>query len=117
MGGVGMSKKRGFFVVAALCTAIPSTAAADDKPRRAEAKDATSEELAAQAFEHYKKGEFPQALSLYQRAYQLAPTTAILYNMASIYDHKLHERDLASEYYRRYLRASDADPELTRKAT
>ena len=41
----------------------------------------------------------------------------ILLNVATIYDRKLHERDLAAEYYRRYLRAPDAEPDLVLKAT
>ncbi len=75
-----------------------------------------AEELTNQAYELYKKGQYPLALSTYQRAYQISAATPILFNIANIYDRKLHERDLASEHYRRYLRSSDVDPELVRRA-
>lgn len=88
----------------------PAVARADgaDKPN--------AEELTNQAYELYKKGSYPQALSTYQRAYQISAATPILFNIANIYDRKLHERELASEYYRRYLRSSDVEPDLVRRA-
>jgi hypothetical protein len=40
-----------------------------------------------------------------------------LFNIATIYDHKLHERALAMEYFRRYLQAPDAESAFVQKAT
>jgi len=75
-----------------------------------------AEDLANQAYEAYKKGDYGQALAQYQRAFQISAAAPLLFNIAQIYDRKLHERDLASEYYRRYLRLPDADPELIKRA-
>jgi hypothetical protein len=37
--------------------------------------------------------------------------------VATVYDRKLHERELAAEYYRRYIRTPDPNPELVKRAT
>ena len=92
----------------ALNFVLPTAARADDKPN--------AEELTNQAYDLYKKGEYARALSVYQRAYQISAATPILFNIGNVYDRKLHERDLAAEYYRRYLRATDADPDLVKRA-
>lgn len=76
----------------------------------------SGEELAAQAYEAYRREEFAQAISLYLRAYQATPSSEILFNVATIYDKKLHEPDLAIDYYRRFLRESD-DAALVPKAS
>jgi hypothetical protein len=54
---------------------------------------------------------------MYLRAYDASAAAAILLNVATIYDRKLHERELATEYYRRYLRSPDAEPDLVVRAT
>ncbi len=75
------------------------------------------EDYAARAYELVNKGQYNDAIALYLRGYQLTPTSALLFNIASIYDKRLQERELAADYYRRYLRAVDADPELAKKAS
>lgn len=74
------------------------------------------EELAQQARQAYKAGRFESAIGFYLRAYRLEPAGALLYNIAYVYDRKLGERDLAVEYYRRYVQASDAEPDVVERA-
>jgi tetratricopeptide (TPR) repeat protein len=110
-------KPRILGVAAAVCIAAglsASEARAGEGPSAAEARSA--EELAAQAFEFYKKGQYAEAIALYVRAHQLAPTGVLLFNVARIYDQKLADRGQASEYYRRAIAAPDLDPELTKRA-
>ncbi len=75
------------------------------------------EALAGQAQVHYKAGRFDKAVALYLEAWRLAPAAAVLYNIAHIYDRKLGERSLAIDFYRRYISATDADPEAVQRAT
>jgi hypothetical protein len=96
-------------VVLAFTTAFPASAA----PPTA----TTAEQLAEQAYEQHASGRDAEAIATYLRAYELSQAAAILFNVATIYDRKLGERGLAEEYYRRYLAAPDAEPELVRKAT
>src|SRR5262249_21344515 len=72
---------------------------------------------AARAFEAYKKGDYSAALSLYQAAIQITPAAALYFNVANIYDKKVPDPQLAIEFYRKCVSASDATPELTLKAT
>jgi hypothetical protein len=81
------------------------------------APDPSAEELAEQAYKLQQAGKFAEAIGTYVRAYNLSPMGAILFNVATLYDHKLHERALAMEYFRRYLQAPDADPGFIKKAT
>ena len=104
-------------LVAFLGASVPAAASAQEKPRDAEATPRRAEELAAQAYELHGKGDYAEAIALYLKAYQSAPATPILFNIASIYDRKLHENALASDYYRRYLAAPDADPALVLRAS
>ena len=97
-------------VIALLGTA--STArAADESPAK------KAEELGNQAYEQHQAGHYAEAIALYVQIYEISRSGAVLYNIATIYDRKLHERKLAIEYYRRYLGAPDAQPDLVRKAT
>lgn len=96
--------------VVALALLVPA-AHAQQKP-----DSKASEEYAAQGYEAYNKGDFAAAVGFYQKAYQAAPSGTILFNIAKIYDQKLGELDLAADFYRRYLRAPDAEAELVRRA-
>jgi hypothetical protein len=87
-----------------------ATAAAPPPAKRAE-------DLAAAAYDQQAAGKYADAVGSYLEAYKLSGAGVILFNVAIIYDHKLHEESLASEYYRRYLGLADADPDLARKAT
>lgn len=78
---------------------------------------ANAEELAQQAFTKYQAGDFPAAVGLYMKAYELTVDSRILFNVAQIYDKKVQDRDLAIEYYRRYLKSTTTEPDLVAKAT
>jgi len=75
------------------------------------------EALAREARALYEAGQHEQAVAAYLRAWRAEPTTAVLYNIAVIYDRKLDEPDLAADYYRRYIKAEDADPAAVERAT
>jgi hypothetical protein len=77
----------------------------------------SAQELADRAYELHSAGDFAASIATYLKAYELSNAGVILLNIATIYDRKLHERDLAADYYRRYLHASDAEPDLVLKAT
>jgi hypothetical protein len=77
----------------------------------------SAQELADRAYELHAAGEYAAAIATYLRAYDASNAGVTLLNIATIYDRKLHEPALAAEYYRRYLRAPDAEPSLVQKAT
>jgi hypothetical protein len=77
----------------------------------------TAEELADEAFKKQEAGQYSEAIGTYVRAYQLSRAGAILFNIAILYDRKLHEHNLAMEYFRRYLQAPDAESSFIQKAT
>ena len=81
----------------------------------AEAESADT--LAKEARVHYDQSRFDQAVSAYLRAYKLSPSAGFLYNVGVIYDRKLNEPELAIDFYRRYIRAEDADPSAVERAT
>ncbi len=107
---------RACLLAAAFAAQAPAAraAGADEPKPTVEAK--RSEELAGQAFELYKKNQFADAITLYMRAYQLAPAGVLLFNVAKIYDQKLQDRAQAVEHYRRAAAATDLDPELTKRS-
>ncbi len=76
-----------------------------------------AERLAAVADEHFEAGRYGDAVENYLKAYRLVPVSALLYNIGFIYDRKLNDPDLAMSFYRRYIRADDAAPELVGRAT
>ena len=92
--------------------------AAGEEPAPAEPEDVSAriERLAEEAAELVAAGDFEPAIGRYLEAYRLAPASALLYNVAYIYDRKLGEMDLALEYYRRYLRSADAEPAIVERA-
>jgi serine/threonine-protein kinase len=107
-------------LIAALVALAPGAALAQQASLSGpEAADASSqaEALAARGFEAYKKGDYTTALSMYAQVLQVAPTAAIYFNIASIYDKKLPDRQLALEFYRKTINAADTTPDLTVKAT
>jgi hypothetical protein len=91
--------------------AIPSALAVDSTATQ------NAEQLGNKAYELHKAGKDAEAIATYLKAYEVSKAGVILYNVATIYDRSLHERSLAAEYFRRYLRAPDAEPDLVRKAT
>jgi hypothetical protein len=86
---------------------------------RAAGADATqtTEQLAEQAYTLQSEGKFAEAIAVYLKAYETSRDALTLLNIATIYDRKLHERALASEYYRRYAMAPDAEPDRVKKVT
>ena len=78
---------------------------------------AAAEALADQAYREQAAGKYAEAIGTYVRAYELSGAGAILFNVATIYDRKLHERRLAMEYFRRYLQAPDSESAFVQKAT
>lgn len=78
---------------------------------------AKAQAAADEALKAYQAGDYAKAISLYLESYKQYPSAETLYNIASIYDKKLHERDLAIEYYRRCSASSDASADLVGKAT
>jgi tetratricopeptide (TPR) repeat protein len=101
-------------------SAIALAAPAFAKGKAAPAADpnaAVVEDLANQAAQKYAEGDFAQAVALSKKAYDIEPLAALLFNIATIYDKKMSERDLAMEYYRRFIAAKDADPARLEKAT
>ncbi len=78
---------------------------------------AQAEALAAQANTRYKAKDYGGAVDLYLQAYNTAPSVAMLYNVAHIYDRKLSEPELAMDYYRRVIRSEDADGEISQRAS
>ncbi|MFN3198754.1 MAG: tetratricopeptide repeat protein [Bradymonadia bacterium] len=101
--------------------AAPSTTASapgvTGGPAEAAPETETVESLARQARARYGEGRFGEAVGLYLQAYKLAPASALLYNVALIYDKKLNEPELAIQFYRRYIAAPDADPKVAQRAT
>jgi len=85
-------------------------AAAQDKPKE------TAEQLADQGYASYEAGKYTDAIAFYMKAFQVAGDARLLYNIASIYDRKLHDRALAEDFYRRYLRSTTTEPSLVKKA-
>ena len=109
--------KRRWVVFAALLTTAagtPSPAFAQDAAGSADVSRA--EDYAAQAFEAYSRKDYQEAVVLYLKALEAAPSSDILYNLAKIYDTKLKDRELAMKFYRRYIADPGAEPERVRAA-
>lgn len=106
-----MLRRIGFLriLMVVMFAVIPTRALANDTPK-------TAEELAEAGYTFVQRGEFAKAIEAYAKAYELSADGRNLYNVANIYDRRLHERELASEYYRRYLRSPQAEPDLLKRA-
>jgi hypothetical protein len=114
-----MKTRRRIASLVAICFAlasVPSVGLADQSGGGSDSKVAEGEALAEQAFNLYKEGRYNEAVAAYQRAYELAGSSIILFNIANLYDRKLRQLDQAAEYYRRYVRTPDASPDFVRKA-
>jgi hypothetical protein len=98
--------------VIAVVLAFSPPAWADESVAPDPASVAAAERRAAEAFQAYAKKEYAVAVDLYLEAYSAAPSSSILYNIARIYDLKLHNRSLAITFYRRYVADPGAQTEL-----
>ena len=103
-------------MAALLVLATPAPSVAEDKRAETAQKETTAEQLAEQGYTAYEAGRFTDAVGLYMRAFQTSGDARLLYNVASIYDKKLHDRALAEDFYRRYLRSTTTEPSLVKKA-
>ena len=109
-----MDVRRGLLMTAAVALLLCPTANA--QPQIEDDTLDQVEKLAASARQAYKEKRYDAAIAYYLRAYKLEPAGALLYNIAFIYDKKLSERDLAMEFYRRYIRAVDAEADVVERA-
>jgi hypothetical protein len=96
--------------------ALPCRAQAP-APSASSSQQQTVEQLANQAFQLHQQGKFAESIATYLKAYEISKASEILFNVATIYDRKLHERELAADYYRRYIRTPDPNPDLVKRAT
>jgi tetratricopeptide (TPR) repeat protein len=87
-----------------------STVDEDERVRQVEA-------LAGEAQARYAEGQYPEAIRLYLKAYQVSPEAALLFNVAVIYEQQVRDPEIAIEYYRKYVIAPDAEPEVVVQAT
>jgi hypothetical protein len=110
------SKALTLLVVAALVS-MPGVVAADGTKASPPAASSSSDQLAERAFKAYEANDFAAAIDLYLTAFQLSGDARILFNVAAIYDRKLHDRKAAEDYYLRYLKSPSTEPELVRKAS
>ena len=65
--------------------------------------------------EYYNAERYPEAVREMLAAYQAVPDAALLYNIARIYQ-TMEETDLAVEYFYRFVKSTDADPDTVQKA-
>jgi tetratricopeptide (TPR) repeat protein len=100
----------------AATTSVAPGAASSGSTQPTAGPELTTEQLSNMAYEAYQKERFSDAISLYLKAFQASGENVILFNLAKIYDQKLHERGLAREYYERYLKTPSPDPALALKA-
>jgi hypothetical protein len=77
---------------------------------------AQAESYALQAFEAYGRGDFGEAIALYERAYAATPSADALYNIARVADLGVRDRPLSIRAYRRFLSDPGATPERIRQA-
>jgi tetratricopeptide (TPR) repeat protein len=108
---------RRWVVCAALLTAVASASSPALAEEAAASSDVSkAETYAAQAFEAYERKDYQEAIVLYLKALEAAPSSDVLYNLAKIYDTKLGDRELAMKFYRRYIADPGAEPERVRSA-
>lgn len=105
------------FLALGLCCWSASAAADTTEPAGAGAEVAQAEQYAAQAFEAYRNKDYPNAVAFYHKAYELSASADLLYNIARVYDLGIRDRQLATNFYRRYVSDSGAVPERIEKAT
>jgi hypothetical protein len=93
---------------------MASAAGAQDKSDKSASESAV--DYSAEAFKKYESGLFAEAIALYLKAFDASKDARILYNIAQIYDKKLHDGELATTFYRRYLKAEGQEPELAKRS-
>jgi len=85
-----------------------------DTPAAERSKQAAA--IADQAYAAYQREDWPRAVALYLESYKLVQTAEVLFNIATLYDRKLGDKQLAVDYYRKHNASPDATTELVGKA-
>jgi tetratricopeptide (TPR) repeat protein len=93
------------------CLLVGSASAADPDEAAIDAAELHSQK----GLEHYNEERYPEAVREMLAAYQAVPDAALLYNIARIYQ-TMQEPDLAVEYFYRFVKSPDADPDTVQKA-
>ncbi|HCP46504.1 MAG TPA: hypothetical protein DIU15_10695 [Deltaproteobacteria bacterium] len=65
--------------------------------------------------EFYEQERYPEAIREMLAAYQAVPDPTLLYNVARIYE-AMGQRQLAIDYFTRFVKADDADPDTVQEA-
>ena len=101
-------------LIVASALAFAGPVSAQDKKSAATAQ---ADKVSDEGYKAYEAGKYADAIGLYTKAFQIGNDARLLYNIASIYDKKLHDRALAEDFYRRYLTSPTTEPALVSKAT
>ncbi|WP_158542517.1 tetratricopeptide repeat protein [Lujinxingia litoralis] len=96
-------------LVSLLTTGIPAQVWAQSD---AEAADIARqvESLSARGAEHFRAGEYVQAIALFEQAYALDPVPNLLYNIGRCYE-QMEDWDEAIAQYERFMVAPDVESE------
>lgn len=109
-----MKTHRSLTLALALAVLVTASARAEDA---APAQDvARAEAYASSAYDAYARADYAAAVSLYRQALSAAHSANTIYNLARIYDVKLHDRGQAIEFYQQYTQDTGADPDLLQTA-
>jgi len=105
--------------VAALAVAAmllsPFGRAYADPPTQAE-RTKQAQVYADQAYVAYQSQDWLKAIAMYIESYKLVASAEVLFNIATLYDKKVGNKQLALDYYERHNGAPDASSELIAKA-
>ena len=77
--------------------------------------ETSAEEHSRRGVQFYAEGKLPEAVREMLKAYELAPESGLLYNIARIYQ-KMGQRDLAIHYLKTFVTQPGADPDRVQKA-
>jgi tetratricopeptide (TPR) repeat protein len=116
-GSKGMARWIGRFGVALALLTAPVVSGAQTKDKVSDEQAAEAEALSARAYSAYKEGRFQEALDLYQQALDILPAAAIYFNVATIYEKKVSNPELAIEFYRKAIAAPDSTSDIRIKST
>jgi len=105
---------RSLSVIAALGLCLLVAPQLHAAPTQAET-DSSAEEHSRRGVQLYAEGKLPEAVREMLKAYELAPESGLLYNIARIYQ-KMGQRDLAIHYLKQFVTQPGADPDTVQKA-
>ncbi|MFW6057944.1 MAG: tetratricopeptide repeat protein, partial [Persicimonas sp.] len=97
--------------------AAPAVVVAQESDDQLSAKERARrvEELATQGARAYRSGDFDEAITSFERAYQVEPVPNLLYNIAKSYERQ-EDFEKAVEYYQRFIVAPEVDSEARQAA-